>query len=196
MPSISAKYDANNADASGDQYGFRKATLEDSPAIIELQNRLGKEEDFLVATPIDPFTGASLLRASLQTGGALGPSCVIVADYRGQIVGLILCRDHLHPFLRGMVQLALCVDKHHRRRGVGSSLLSKAIEWAEDAGIRRLQLAVIANNTAALATYRKMDFEIEGTLNSAAVIRGIPFDLHIMARQVLPRLRRGIRSAV
>ena len=90
----------------------------------------------------------------------------------------------MHPFLRGMVQLVICVDKKHRRLGVGSSLLFKAIEWAEETGIRRLQLAVIANNDAALATYRKSGFEIEGTLNNAAVIRGALFDVHIMARQV------------
>lgn len=180
----SEQHSANNGDALDNHYRLRTASPEDSFAIIELQNRLGEEEDFLMVTPIDPVTGASLLQASLEKGGALGPSCVIVADYNGQIVGLVLCRDHMHPFLRGMVHLALCVDKNHRRRGVGTSLLSKAIEWAEKTGIRRLQLSVIANNDAALATYRKTGFEIEGTLNNAAVIRGTAFDLHIMARQV------------
>lgn len=184
MSTCSQLHDVKNGGAFDDQYSLRMATPEDSPAIIELQNRLGEEEDFLVVTPIDPVTGASLLKASLKKAGPSRPSCVFVADYDGQIVGLILCRDHIHPFLRGMVQLALCVDKNHRRRGVGSSLLLKAIEWAEKTGIRRLQLAVIANNGAALATYRKTGFEIEGTLKNAAIIGGAAFHLHIMGRQV------------
>lgn len=157
---------------------------DDASAIIELQNRLGREEEFLFVTQTDPVTGASLLKASLENVGTTDLSCVIVAEFNGQIVGLILCRNHLHPSLKGMVHLALCVDRNHRRQGVGSSLLFEAVEWAEEAAVRRLQLAVIADNVAALATYRKAGFEIEGTLGNAAVIRGEVFDLHIMARQV------------
>lgn len=186
MPSSLSQYDANKEEIFKGDYVLRMAKPEESCEIIKLQNRLGKEEDFLMVTPMDPVTGASLLRASLEKPGSMGRTCVIVAEFSGQIIGLALCRDHLHPFLRGMAQLTLCVDRTHRRRGLGSSLILKTVNWAEQTGIRRLQLAVIASNDAAVATYLKTGFQIEGTLNNAAVIGGSAFDLLIMGRHIIP----------
>jgi len=163
------------------------AAAEDAAGIIELQERLGREEDFLLVTPLDPVTGALLLMASLGPSEPPGASRVIVAEGDGEIVGLVLCRDHQHPSLSGMVHLALCVDRDHRRRGVGTSLLRRVLEWARENGVRRLQLAVFAANHAALATYRKAGFEIEGTLRDAAVIGETAHDLHILARLVVRR---------
>ena len=185
MISDSAPFSANSKISFEAEYVYRMATPEDAAAICDLQISLGQDEDFLLVTPMDPITGTALLRASLEKMEPGCSSSVIVAELGGKIIGLALCRDHLHPSLSGMVQLTLCVDREHRRRGVGTALLHRSVQWAEANGVRRLQLAVIANNGAALATYRKLDFVIEGTLKKAAIIGGRTHDIHVMARQFM-----------
>jgi ribosomal protein S18 acetylase RimI-like enzyme len=49
-----------------------------------------------------------------------------------------------------------------RGRGVGSALLSAAIEWSRQRGLHKLSLSVFPQNKAALALYRKFGFVEEG----------------------------------
>ena len=50
----------------------------------------------------------------------------------------------------------------HRRRGVGRALLEQAVEWARDAGIRKLELHVFPWNEPAIALYESFGFVREG----------------------------------
>jgi len=181
MRSTPARISAREPDSDIGQYTVRPATPEDADAIIGLQNDLGQEEDYLLVTPYDPVTGAALLRASLADAGSSSRYCVLVAERAGRIVGLLLCRNHHHPSLSGMVQLTLCVNRSFRRMGIGSSLLREAIRWARRAGARRLQLTVFAHNVPALSVYKKAGFAIEGILSGAARVGGAEHDLLVMA---------------
>jgi ribosomal protein S18 acetylase RimI-like enzyme len=49
-----------------------------------------------------------------------------------------------------------------RGRGVGSALLSAAIEKARSEGLHKLSLEVFPHNDAAIALYRKFGFVEEG----------------------------------
>ena len=54
--------------------------------------------------------------------------------------------------------LTLAVDPAHRRRGLGSALLSAAADQAAEAGAAALFLEVASDNAAALALYRARNF--------------------------------------
>lgn len=184
MRSTPTRISAHGVDADIAQYSVRVATPEDAAAIIDLQNSFAQEEDYLLVTPFDPATGATLFQASLVDAGSSSRRCVLVAEYTGRIVGLLLCRDHIHPSLSGMVQLTLCVERTFRRLGIGSALLREAIRWGRKVGARRLQLAVFAENVPALAIYKNAGFAIEGTLAGAAKIGETEHDVQIMALRV------------
>jgi ribosomal protein S18 acetylase RimI-like enzyme len=49
-----------------------------------------------------------------------------------------------------------------RGRGVGSALLTAAIQWARERGLHKLSLDVFAHNASAIALYRKFGFVEEG----------------------------------
>lgn len=59
----------------------------------------------------------------------------------------------------------MMVAADSRRRGVGSALLTAAIEWARGAGAHKVALQAWPHNEAALALYRKFGFEQEGYLH-------------------------------
>jgi GNAT superfamily N-acetyltransferase len=60
------------------------------------------------------------------------------------------------------------VDPAHRGRGVGRALGEYALAWASDAGYSAMQFnAVVETNTAAVALWQELGFEILGTVPEA-----------------------------
>ncbi len=79
--------------------------------------------------------------------------------------------------------LGMAVPAAWQRKGVGTALLGAIIELADHwLGLARLELTVYVDNEAALALYRKHDFEIEGTMRGYALRRGALVDTYAMAR--------------
>jgi putative acetyltransferase len=109
---------------------------------------------------------------------------ILVAEIDGKVVGnlgLHLCgkaarRKHVYT-------LGLSVHDDHQRNGVGTALLAAAIDLADNwLQVKRLELTVYTDNTAALALYGKSGFEIEGTHKAYAFRDGTYVDAHTMAR--------------
>jgi ribosomal protein S18 acetylase RimI-like enzyme len=166
-----------------DQVTVRPAVIDDVDALVALGNRLEGEAEFMLGSAIDPASGASLIKASLEDASDDGPRCrVFVAETGGAIIGICLCRELAHRAQQGVVQFGLGVDDEFRRRGIGRALTDQALAWAAGAGVRRMQLAVIRANAPALRLYEQAGFEIEGTLRRAAKIDGQFHDLHVMAK--------------
>jgi GNAT superfamily N-acetyltransferase len=60
------------------------------------------------------------------------------------------------------------VDPAHRGRGVGRALGEYSLAWARDAGYAAMQFnAVVQTNTAAVALWQELGFEIVGTVPEA-----------------------------
>lgn len=163
---------------------IRRATADDAAALIDFQNRLGADEARLLVSPVDPVAGVPLAQAALAANAGDPRSVVLVAVRQADIAGLLLCRNHLHRALDGVGQIAIGVDRAHRRRGIAAALLRRAVEWAELNGMRRLQLGAIADNRAAIGLYEKAGFVAEGRLKAYARLDGRDRDLIVMARSV------------
>ena len=69
---------------------------------------------------------------------------------------------HVEVSPHGFGELGMLVDRGWRGRGVGSALLAAAIGRARHDGLHKLCLEVFAENTAAIALYRKSGFVEEG----------------------------------
>ena len=83
-----------------------------------------------------------------------------VAVAREELIGSVV----VEPSRHGFGEIGMAVAREWRGRGVGSALLSAAIEWARDRGLHKLSLGVFAHNTAAIELYRKFGFVEEGRL--------------------------------
>ena len=160
----------------------RSVTADDSQKLIDLGNRLANEAAYLLVSPVDPVGGSALIKASLENEAGSPLSRIFVAEVNDVLVGIVLCREHFHPAQRGIVQIDLGVDAAHRSRGIGRSLLQRAVQWAGTAKAHRMQLTVITANAPALPLYRHAGFKIEGTLKRAAQIEGEFYDAYLMAK--------------
>jgi ribosomal protein S18 acetylase RimI-like enzyme len=82
----------------------------------------------------------------------------LVAVAGAELVGSV----HVDESRHGFGEIGMAVAREWRGRGVGSALLTAAIEWARERGLHKLSLSVFAHNAAAIALYRKFGFVEEG----------------------------------
>ncbi len=109
---------------------------------------------------------------------------LLVAEVRGDVVGnLGLHRTSRSPRRRHAGAVGMSVRDDWQRRGIGTALLTAAIDLADNwLDYRRLELTVYTDNAAALALYRKFGFVIEGTHRDFAFRSGRYVDAYAMAR--------------
>jgi L-phenylalanine/L-methionine N-acetyltransferase len=84
---------------------------------------------------------------------------------------------------RHVAAFGMGVKASARRTGVGSALVSAAIDTCEKwMNVSRVELEVYIDNLAAIALYKKHGFVIEGTCKQYAFRNGQYVDTHLMAR--------------
>lgn len=148
----------------------------DVPGLTALMNLPG----FRHGTLRVPFESEESVRQRLFSPGSNAVS--LVADRNGQIVGsaglVPLARRRAHVGTIGMG-----VHDDWRRRGIGRALLTALLDVADNwLGLRRVELDVNVDNAAAIALYRSLGFEVEGTARQSVLRNGVLVDAHWMAR--------------
>jgi len=84
---------------------------------------------------------------------------------------------------RHVATLGMGVKASARRSGVGSALLTAAIDKCENwMNVRRIEIEVYTDNAAAIALYERHGFVVEGTCRNYAFRDGRYVDAHVMAR--------------
>jgi ribosomal protein S18 acetylase RimI-like enzyme len=81
-----------------------------------------------------------------------------VANAGGEVVGSV----HVDANRHGFGEIGMAVAREWRGRGIGSALLTAAIEWSRAQGLHKLSLSVFPHNAAGIALYRKFGFVEEG----------------------------------
>lgn len=139
----------------------RPATPLDAHALVELAESVGSEDGrWILGT--GPWRSVADERRYLRTIQRYPDAAVFAADDEGRIVGrLSLSRDP-HPASRHVADLGLMVAESHRRQGVGTMLLERAVDWAHEADVQKLELHVFPWNEPALSLYASFGFEREG----------------------------------
>jgi ribosomal protein S18 acetylase RimI-like enzyme len=106
-----------------------------------------------------------------------------VAVDDGRVVGWCDVNPKTHVTQSHSGVLGMGVAASHRGRGVGSALLRATLDAATAQGIRRVELVVRADNTAAIALYERHGFELEGRLREYLIVDGTAYDALQMARR-------------
>ncbi|MGY2373067.1 GNAT family N-acetyltransferase [Pseudomonas sp. SDO524_S393] len=107
----------------------------------------------------------------------------LVALHEGGVVGQLGLEQYLRVRQSHAGSLGMGVATAWQGKGVGSRLLSAALEVADNwMNLHRVELTVYADNEAAQRLYRKFGFEVEGRLRDYAVRDGQFVDTLSMAR--------------
>jgi RimJ/RimL family protein N-acetyltransferase len=132
-------------------FEVRRARAEDARGLAELFAAVAEERDGIATEPpVDVDARTTQFAASIDG--------TIVAVAAGEFVGSL----HIDGSRFGVGELGMAVARPWRGRGVGSALLTAAIEKARREGLHKLSLEVFPQNEAAIALYRKFGFLEEG----------------------------------
>jgi putative acetyltransferase len=89
----------------------------------------------------------------------------VVLENDGVPVGHLLLERLRLAVTSHVVQLTIVVHPGHTSQGYGRILMDHAIEWARRSpDIEKIELRVRSCNSRAIALYRSLGFEVEGTL--------------------------------
>ena len=129
---------------------LRMATLEDYPAIAELETQLVRFE--------------ADRRASFEAALASQDHDLIVADVGGEVVGLahlMSYNDLSHGALAGEL-LGLVVRADMRRQGIGRQLLREVMRLAKQRGVGEFHINTEQENVIAQRLYASCGAEVVG----------------------------------
>jgi ribosomal-protein-alanine N-acetyltransferase len=116
------------------------------------------------------------------------PETFIVAEQGGEVVGYIMCRIETglsNIGLSGLIKkghvVSVAIMPEQRRKGVGETIVTKAIEAMKLYNAKQCYLEVRVTNDPAIRLYKKLGFEVTRT------IRGYYADgedAHVMTRKL------------
>jgi RimJ/RimL family protein N-acetyltransferase len=162
---------------------IRRATPADAAALVELGRSVSCEPEGWLITH-GTWRNVAEERRYLRVIRRSPHAAVFVAEDETGIVGrLSLARD-AHPASPHVADLGLMVALAHRRRGVGTALLDRAVAWAREAGIEKLELHVFPHNEPAILLYEGFGFEREGLRRNHYRRAGGLVDALLMAYRV------------
>lgn len=162
---------------------LRKAEEKDAAALLKHMNQCGKETDFLgfgkEGIDMDEQKEQEYIKSFTPK------NFMIVALIDDEIIGScsISCRESRIRFIH-KGELGICVQEKAWGLGIGEKMMEYTLELAKDAELTKIGLDTRTDNKKAINLYKKLGFEIEGTVTKAALIDGIYYDNYVMGKDL------------
>lgn len=163
---------------------IRDAGPADAAALVALRQAIFAETDFMLYGTGEYSASPEEVAEQLRRIAAAGHSRSLVADGSSRLIGFLGVSGFAIPRLRHSATVFLGVLRQFWGRGVGSALLAEALAWAPTAGLSRLELFVMKQNTRAIQLYEHAGFRVEGSRRRAYIVNGVAVDDFLMARTV------------
>jgi RimJ/RimL family protein N-acetyltransferase len=144
-------------------FRIRHADPSDAEQLTRLADAVSAEPEGWLISVAGEWRSAGDERRFLKALRRYAHAAVYVAEREdGMLVGRLSVGRDPHPASAHVADVGLMVAIDARRQGVGTALLQAAVDWAREAGVRKLELHVFPWNEAAIALYDRFGFEREG----------------------------------
>jgi len=129
---------------------IRQARTDDIPGMCELLTEL-----FSIEADFGPDPRKQALGLGCMIGDPSGGTLLLVAESGGIVVGMATLQTLISTAEGGRVGLVedVVVAREFRGKGIGSLLLERVADWAQEQKLKRIQLLADKENHPALAFY-------------------------------------------
>lgn len=157
---------------------IRRAMPDDAASVVDLVNRAAAEDATL---GIDTFPLSPAQEAVFVHTADPSVHLFLVAEDEGRMAGHLYASRGTSEKSRHTGSLAIVVAPTHRRKGIGQALLRACLAWAQEVGVRKMTLSVLATNPDAHRLFTQMGFQDEAIRRGQFAVGGTDVDEIMMA---------------
>ncbi len=161
---------------------IRQIRPDDAAAYWQLRQQIDRETEFLRFEAEDWLVTTRRVRGRIELMLSTDNQTIFVAENAGELIGFLWAGGGLYRHNHHKVHVIIGVRAAYQRQGIGTGLLQACQTWACTRHLQRLELSVMTHNFPALALYKKLGFEIEGSAPYALCIDGHYIDLYYMGK--------------
>ena len=116
---------------------------------------------------------------------AAGRTVTVIAEANGAMAGYASLHHPEVTWQRHLGEIRIQVGQHYRSQGLGRILAAEIFAIARDLGLRKLMAQVISDQKGAIATFKRLGFQMEALLQDFVIDRSERTrDLIVMAYDV------------
>ncbi|MEC2056028.1 GNAT family N-acetyltransferase [Peribacillus psychrosaccharolyticus] len=146
------------------KYTIRSAHESDAESLSELRVKIDGETENMDREKGKAFIDIPGFKEIIKFDSESHRNLFLVAVIHNQIVGFSRCEGSVLKRFSHKIEFGVCVAKEYWGYGIGKTLLTESILWADTNGIKKITLNVLETNEKAIILYKKHGFEIEGVL--------------------------------
>ncbi|MGP7817701.1 GNAT family N-acetyltransferase [Niallia sp. 01092] len=163
---------------------IRKIETSDSENFLTLRKTLDEESEFMMLEPDERQTTLEQQKEYIKQTLYNHLSLILVCEIDGKIVGYLSATRESFKRMGHSAYIIIGILKAYTGKKIGTNLFSVLEDWAYSNNIHRLELTVMTHNEAAIALYKKMGFQIEGTKKHSLMINNQYIDEYYMAKLI------------
>lgn len=174
-------YDLKN----GKKLEIRKIHDDDAYEVVDVWTRMGGETENLTFG-LEDFYFTPEQQKNFIKNISYRENCLYICGLiDGRIVSVLSFMTSSNKRLMHRGDLGIGVLKDSWGIGVGNALMDYFFRWAASTGtVKKVDLEVRDDNTAAIALYKKWGYKIEGKIERGMCINGRFCDLYHMGRLI------------
>jgi len=161
---------------------IRQISEGDAEKFLFLMRQLEEETKFMMCEPGERKTTLEEQAKRIRDILSSDSQTILVAEDDATLVGFVGAFGFNVRRRRHCLHVVIGTLQTYSGLGIGTMLMEALEHWARENNIRRLELTVITRNEPALALYRKMGFEIEGTKKASLLVDSELVDEFYMAK--------------
>jgi len=164
------EYDPETVVAGDEEVTIRPARQDDLGGIVDAIREVTAERTHIVAESVAEAVDQE--GALLRRNDRVSRMFFVATDAEDAVVGWVEVHGSEMEKLRHTAELTVGVREAHREHGIGSALLSAGIEWADDAGYRKVYQSVPATNEVAVDLLEANGWTVEATRDDHYLVDG------------------------
>lgn len=169
---------------NGETCIIRRAEKKDAQALLDYLNEVCRETDFLSFGTGEFGLTLEQEEANIEEQNERKNALNIVAEVQGKLIGKMHFTGGSRPRTAHVGDFGISISKAYWGYGIGTALIRYMIDWAKEAGIRKINLAVRTDNAAGIHLYKKMGFKEEGLSEREFLIEGKFYDSILMGLKI------------
>lgn len=166
---------------------LREAEPDDAAKLLVYIEQVAGESENLTFEPGEFEMGIEQEQAFLRASAQSPTSLYLIAICDDEIVGSLSFSAGNRLRKRHVGEFGISVARAFWGMGIGGYMLNYLLVWARDGGIiRKINLQVRVDNSAAIHLYEKRGFVHEGRISRGLYVLGEFIDLYAMGLQIDP----------